>query len=974
MDELIKSEVEKNKKEQNEKDEIIKKLEENIKIKDENIKNNENIIKSKEDLISQKEKEIELNNNKIKETEEKLKYTEKLLEDNKIKYEEEIKNKDELIKVEIEKSKKEIEKYLTEIKDINDKLKQTEEKLNNEKEKYNKIIKENEEKEKNKELEIKNKGDEYKNILDKKDRDLKEKDELLKNKENELKDLKEKLKSEQNKYKNEINNYIKKEEELQSEIGKYKSQLDENMKKIKTQEDNIKSMNDNLNKNLNSSEENIKKLEEKFNNEKHEYLRQIKDNENKIKMMDELIKIEVEKNKKEQNEKNEMIKKLEENINNKDNILKQKEDIITKIQNDKKSADEKNEEKLKNLEKSLNEKIKEYEEKIKNKDAQIKNEKEQFNKQLNETKEINKKLKTEIENYKKELSEKGKIDANNEKNKPTETATKNDLEVRPISLPEENPEFLQNTLSDILLQLDNQKHHLSIFDLLTKTLENYDKLKYFQIAYQKQLIDSSLDYIYYFYNYIKSYFAIGQNNTSLKDLLTQNSFIFSDNNESNDLFEKIKSINLGKNINIMKLYETKKENYIKKLEPTFNSLKEKMLFDINLSSSKNDIKKHKFIKISEPKMDLEINFDEINKEQNTAKFNIFNSLNSKLNELTLLISNFPIFLIYSLIVKCSNLKSLKIFFITEKGRSKNNENIENLCQVIPILIQLMSNLEAIELINFPYNPKKIPDFVDVLKNSKIKKLSLINCFAKKDGVTSLTPYFTHPTKTLQEINISEYNFDIISFLSNSLLNIQHNKNLTSINFTNCNLSEDDISHIANFIVSSNSILSCDISKNNLSTKSCSQFGYCILKSTTLETLVMNECGITGETLLFLFNAKGSKSIKKIYLNDNNFSDIGLVSISAFIKSSPEMEIVEVKNCGGTDMGLMNLANCIKLIQGNKLKSVNYLENNITDVTFDLLKQLNDVFKNKGFVFILNKIPGKTEKVKLDCVVFKSIFN
>ena len=75
---------------------------------------------------------------------------------------------------------------------------------------------------------------------------------------------------------------------------------------------------------------------------------------------------------------------------------------------------------------------------------------------------------------------------------------------------------------------------------------------------------------------------------------------------------------------------------------------------------------------------------------------------------------------------------------------------------------------------------------------------------------------------------------------------------------------------------------------------------------------MNECGITGETLLFLFNAKGSKCIKKIFLNDNNFGDIGLVSISAFIKSSPEMEIVEVKNCGGTAMGLMNLANGIKI--------------------------------------------------------------
>ena len=369
-------------------------------------------------------------------------------------------------------------------------------------------------------------------------------------------------------------------------------------------------------------------------------------------------------------------------------------------------------------------------------------------------------------------------------------------------------------------------------------------------------------------------------------------------------------------------------------------------------------------------MNLELNFDEINKDQNTVKFNIFNSLNNKLNELTLHISNFPIFLIYSLIVRCSNLSTLKISFITEKGRSKNNENIENLCQVIPLLIKMMNKLEAIELINFPIKPNKIPDLVEVLKISKIKKLSFINCFAKKDGVTSLIPYFSHPTKKLQEINISEYTFDIITFLSNSLLNIQHNKNLTSINFTNCKLTEDNINHISSFIVSSNAILTCNISKNILSAKACSQFGYCILKSTSLETLIMNECGITGETLLFLFNAKGSKCIKKIFLNDNNFGDIGLVSISAFIKSSPEMEIVEVKNCGGTDMGLMNLANGIKILQGNKLKSLNYLNNNITSMSVDLLTQLNEIFKNKGIVFTLNKIQGKTDNIKLDCAVFK----
>ena len=83
-----------------------------------------------------------------------------------------------------------------------------------------------------------------------------------------------------------------------------------------------------------------------------------------------------------------------------------------------------------------------------------------------------------------------------------------------------------------------------------------------------------------------------------------------------------------------------------------------------------------------------------------------------------------------------------------------------------------------------------------------------------------------------------------------------------------------------------------------------------------------------------------------------------------------MEILEVKKCGGTDMGFMNLANSIKALQGNKLKKVNYLENNITNTSLGLLTQFNDIFKNKGVVFYLNKIGGETDKTKLDCAIFK----
>ena len=71
-----------------------------------------------------------------------------------------------------------------------------------------------------------------------------------------------------------------------------------------------------------------------------------------------------------------------------------------------------------------------------------------------------------------------------------------------------------------------------------------------------------------------------------------------------------------------------------------------------------------------------------------------------------------------------------------------------------------------------------------------------------------------------------------------------------------------------------------------------------------------------------------------------------------------MEIVEVRNCEGTDMGFMNLANSIKVMKGNKLKFVNYLENNITSESLGLFMQFNDIFKNKGVVFSLNKIEKK----------------
>jgi hypothetical protein len=281
----------------------------------------------------------------------------------------------------------------------------------------------------------------------------------------------------------------------------------------------------------------------------------------------------------------------------------------------------------------------------------------------------------------------------------------------------------------------------------------------------------------------------------------------------------------------------------------------------------------------------------------------------------------------------------------------------------------LKTLSTFSLNNFPLLPINLPDLSASLKNSKIKKLSLVNCFQSKDDIIQLIPYFSVPN-TLLEIDLSNHKFNFPTYLNTSLLNYNISRNLTSINFSNCKLDDQDIKHITNYVVSSTSLLVCDIGKNILSPLSCSTFGYCILKTTSLETLRINECGINGESLLFLFNGKGSKPIKHINLNGNKIEDIGLVSLSAFMKSSPLLESIELEECGGTDMGFQSLVKTIQGSENSKMKYVNFHKNNITKVALDILKKFNDFFKKKKVVFALDKIEGETENIDaIDCAMF-----
>ena len=396
---------------------------------------------------------------------------------------------------------------------------------------------------------------------------------------------------------------------------------------------------------------------------------------------------------------------------------------------------------------------------------------------------------------------------------------------------------------------------------------------------------------------------------------------------------------------------------------TFNVLKGKILGD----KKKDKNIKNEFLQITKPPLELEINFDDlVNQNYSLVKYQVHNIF-SKLRQLTIHISNIPIFLIYSLIISCQNLNTLKIIFIKNESVQQNKINIDNLNDICPILLNYLKKLNSFSINNLPLSSNKLASLIESLKLTKIKKLEINNCFQKKEDISFIIPYFSQ--NTLSEIDLSNHNLHIPSALNNSLLNYNVNTQLTSIIFNNCQLNEEDIKSITNYIVSSSSLLLCDIGKNILSPLSCSTFGYCILKTTSLETLRLNECGINGESLLFIFNGKGSKPLKHANLNGNAFGDIGLVSISAFMKNTPLLESIELEKCGGTDMGFISLTSMIQGNANSKIKYVNFHRNNLTNASLGILKKFNDIFTNRKVVFALDKIENQNEKIDIDCAIF-----
>ena len=739
--------------------------------------------------------------------------------------------------------------------------------------------------------------------------------------------------------------------------------------------DSMDSMQKQFQKEKESLEKKILELKEKNKNLKKE-----RENDNEMfkqnlkSNSDEIIRL--------QNINRDLTKQLENNNNNKLNEeqIKKYEEEINKLKELKPLNDQLNI-KIKELDNNINKEkeekiriIKEkenLEKKLELKDKEI----NELNQRIKKYEQNNKELLEKIEKFKEE-KEKWKMEKESIKQyQKAEEKRLKELELKKIeegkmlemSIEKKN-KFLGDILCDFLLKLNNSPYFLTIFDLLNNSLKNFEDLNYFaKMSLKYNLPINDISFI--FFSNLRYSILLRKENSSLKNFLTQKSFKYSEIDKDDiETIKMIRTIKLSDNNNLLDLYKKKKEHFFQKVELTFDLLKNKIIASDEEDKKENNNKYTlaeipEILNITEPPINLEINFDKINlnKLSSFISFQI-NNIFTKLEKLEIEVSKINLDIFYSIVFNCISLKSISI--------KLNNKNLENniviLNNIIPILFENNKSLQELNYYNIPLMNKYLPNIVTSFKASKLEKLTLSGSFTSKADLAIFNSYFSS-NNLLTKVDFSFNNFNIPSLLSTTLLNYNVNKKLNEINFSHSELNDDDINIIVKYCEENNLLKICDLSDNDISQKSCFKLGSLIEKNSTLEKLNLSNCKLNGENIIFIFNSKGSKGLKHIILNNNEIGDLGLVGISGFIKNSPNLEILELINVEGNDMGFTTLINVVKNCE--KLKKIFFGKNKLSKTSIEIVKKFGEELKSKGIIFYLDKIEGDKSGENIDGVEF-----
>ena len=663
-----------------------------------------------------------------------------------------------------------------------------------------------------------------------------------------------------------------------------------------------------------------------------------------------------------------MVKLLKEEVNKDmieiDGLNKNIEELNKNIEelNQKLKTEIDQKQSLEKVSVEVNKKNKENEDVIESQKNEIKN----LHTQLEEIKKQNE----EITKCNKELEEKNnslleyiqKINTKSvdlmKKKHQEEEEIKAKANSEPI-LSKKEQEIINEIIGDYLAKIKVSEYSLSLFDIIEQICVNIDKFD--EICNNNS---NSVNNIFInTYNDIKFYYFLNNDIKSPQDLYKEFIARYSSTINKNldqsiiDIVTKVKTLT-SKDNTILEKYRTKREklntsaavsfgiitNYIAKKYSKEQFITKDIITLFRRESNNLIIDYPAYFTILE-KEHINVFGDNhmflysyyaqtvLPKEKKISI--LFSPMNSEVDINTLF---------YFISLYCYNLTSLSLVYQKHENDNQQSSIYKYVINILPFVLKSLSINELIlEGISIP--KESISTLSKALETTKIASLSLDGALSQ-DVIPYLSNYLLN-NNGLIKLNLSNNPYNLPTFYLSSLLTLSK---LVFLNLSYCSLSEQDFESISTLLQQNTSIISLDLSNNNISLKGCSLLCFALKKNKTLIKISLNDCNLNDESLLMLFENTG-QSLQSIILNNNKLKNTGLIGLTNFLITNRVLGFLSLQNCDIGDDGVKTFITTIIMSKSPKLV-VHFENNQITDKElFTILSKNKDFFAGrKEFYF------------------------
>ena len=287
--------------------------------------------------------------------------------------------------------------------------------------------------------------------------------------------------------------------------------------------------------------------------------------------------------------------------------------------------------------------------------------------------------------------------------------------------------------------------------------------------------------------------------------------------------------------------------------------------------------------------------------------------------------------------------------VTQLTLTNNNLDKHFNNTILPC-IKLIKNLNMLNLSNNKLNEENIKGLFEYLKQNGSIKILYLN----DNNISPYCGYYMadcfKKNNTIEILHLANNKLNENGF--ESFLNILQNDNTTvkELNISYNELKSQDFKSLSKYFNSNPTLKKLDISGNKLAPQDANVIGVTFKKLTNLEEIKLNNCGISDESVVQLFNFLNESSIRHLEIDSNNFGMTGPMVVMKKIQVSNKLKYFSYKNMAFQPYFIGMI---IKTLSDNPgLEKINLMENKIKD---DELKQLVNGTNNlKNSKIILSK--------------------